>query len=148
MGNCNTCHSTMPGMVPVDGDTLERLPLLTSHLDYEIDEQGGQVGKPAGKRRHVAYLPCPECNQARRTIMLGARELAADYGKGVDRDGYPDRYTGDRQHPSWKPHLRGGDQRVPAAKQRPVLALVKGGERQIAKQGELLPEKGRKSPGI
>jgi len=134
MGNCPTCSPITPGIVPVDAYTGARLPADTAPLDYD-----GIVGS----------MPCPQCNAARLLVRQTAPALLS---RPADPDGFPKDWNGDREHPSWRPHLRGGGLPDPKTlrpvRLRLVDALTNQAGRQVAKQGALLPEKGRRSPGI
>jgi hypothetical protein len=132
MGNCGTCSAITPGFVACDAVTGERIPDSTAPMDY-----AGMVGS----------TPCPECNQGRRAVLIAAPHLM---GRETDRDGYPLVWTGSKDRPSWRPHLRGGKP-VDQGRLKPIAvikALLTQAGRKIAKQYELLPERGRKSPGI
>lgn len=132
MGNCTTCSASTPGIVPVDAYTGRRLPPDTAPLDYD-----GIVGS----------APCPQCNAARLAVLNSAKSLLA---QPADRDGYPKDWNGSREALSWRPHLRGGRPADPGLL-KPIgviKALLETAGRQVAKQGRLLPERSRKSPGI
>ena len=131
MGNCTTCDPVTPGFVPIDCYTRERLPIMVAPLDYD---------------GIVAFDPCPQCNQARRTVALSKPYLL---GRDADRDGYPKDWVGDRDHPSWKPDLRGGVATRPDKLKSvaTIKALLEQAGRKVAKQGELLSDE-QKARGL
>src|SRR5215212_7549878 len=126
MDNCATCFYGTPGFVAVD----------VASLFYEGT---------------IAYEPCPTCNGGRRTVYLTDRKLLTCWHP-TDRDGFPKDFEGSKERPSWRPRLRGGapppDSKLIYVSEIKRRSLTKQAGYRVAKQGALLPEKGRPSPGI